>query len=480
MNEPLTPGTGVRLVVVSNRLPVVLDRAEDGTWRSSTGAGGLVTALRPALERRGGVWVGWPGIASDEAEDLETAKDVCRGGGFDMEFVPLRRQEVVDYYEGACNEVLWPLFHDQQREVYTEPAFWQSYRQVNARFGEVAARVAQPDDLVWIHDYHLGLAGASMRAAGVHSRLAFFLHIPFPPEDIFLKLPWRQEFLDGLLEYDLVGFQTLRDRRNFVQCVKALRKDAWITGKGHVVEARVGGRRVRLGAFPIGIDYWEFRDAARTPETAEAARLLREGLNAEFMILGLDRLDYTKGIPLRMRAFRVMLESHPEMLGRVALVQAVIPSRTDIRKYHDLHQDIERLVSAVNGRFSRAGWVPIHYYFRSFSREELLAHYRAADVALVTPLKDGMNLVCKEYLACQGRSDGVLVLSEFAGAAAQLDDGALLVNPFDTEGVAEAIHRALTLPPAERRRRMARMRRVLQERDVHWWLEDFVQAAMAK
>jgi trehalose 6-phosphate synthase len=309
--------------------------------------------------------------------------------------------------------------------------------------------------------------------------IGFFLHIPFPPLDIFLKLPWRFQILRALLAYDVIGFQTLRDRRNFVQCVRALLKDVAVQGKGQVIAAQVGGRLVRAGVFPIGIDFQEFAQQAASRAVSEAAWYFHEAFANRTIVFSVDRLDYTKGIPQKLAAFRRALMRYPELRERVTLVQVIVPSREDIPEYGELKAEIERLVGEINGQFTRAAWVPIHYMYQSLPRVELLAYYRASEIALITPLKDGMNLVAKEYCACS-LEDGALILSEFAGAAAQLQRDALLVNPYDVEGVAAAIHRAWTMPPEERRARMRNLRRAIRERDIFWWVDSFLRAGTAR
>jgi trehalose 6-phosphate synthase len=295
---------------------------------------------------------------------------------------------------------VWPLFHDLQSLCNFEPAYWRAYCDVNRRFAEVVAGNTEPGDFIWVHDYHLMNLAGELRRAGVRSRVGFFLHIPFPSPDLFLKLPWRREVLQSLLEYDLIGFQTQRDRRNFVQCVRALVKDADIEGRGQVLLVSALGRVVRVGSFPISIDYNTFMRRAVASDVAERARELHRLLPNRKLILGVDRLDYTKGIPLRLKAFQSLLSRFPELRERVSYIQVVVPSREDIPRYQELKTEIEQLVSKINGSFVHpGGWVPVWYVYRSLSRLDLLAYYRAADIALVTPLRDGMNLVAKEYCA---------------------------------------------------------------------------------
>jgi trehalose 6-phosphate synthase len=455
-----------RLIVVSNRLPFSFRRARDGRWRAQPGSGGLVTALLPVLRNRGGTWVGWPGAAGP-ARDFTAALAAAGGdAGYRLVPVPLGADEVRDFYQGFSNEVLWPLFHDLPSLCNFDPAYWRTYCNVNRKYARAVRRRARPGDFVWVHDYHLMNVAAELRRLGVRSRLAFFLHIPFPAPDVYLKLPWRAPLLDALLAFDLIGFQTARDRRNFIACAQALGR--------HVPPQRVGD-------FPISIDYNSFMRLASAPEVAAKARELHRLLPKRKLVLGIDRLDYTKGIALRLRAFKDLLQRHPEMRGRVSLIQVVVPSREDIPQYHRMKTEIEQLVGRINGAFARpGGWVPVWYEYRNLSRLELLAYYRAADIALITPLKDGMNLVAKEYCACSIEEDCVLILSEFAGAAAQLGSGALLVNPYDVQGVAEAIRTAHAMPVAERTARMRRMRRSIQRQDVFWWVESFLRAAVAR
>jgi trehalose 6-phosphate synthase len=310
--------------------------------------------------------------------------------------------------------------------------------------------------------------------------MAFFLHIPFPSLDIFLKLPWRFGVLRSLLEYDLIGFQTVRDRRNFLECVRLLLPDAEIAGRGDVRRVGLGGREIRVGTFPISIDVGAFERRAAEKEVVAKARELRADEPDRKILLGIDRLDYTKGIPQKLEAFRSLLTRFPRLRERATLFQVVVPSREDIPRYRDHKRMIERLVGQINGQFTRSGWVPIHYLYRALDGPRLPAYYLAADVAVVTPLKDGMNLVAKEYCATHSDERGTLVLSEFAGAAAQLQRGALLVNPYDTEGMAGILERALSLSPEEQRSRMHRLRRSVKEYDIYRWVDHFLDAAISR
>lgn len=473
---------GQRLLIVSNRLPLRLTRERSGTWRLDRGSGGLVTALAPVLRNRGGVWIGWPGIPQEKAAPNlgELLDRAGRDLGYRIAPVGLSRREQRLFYEGFSNEVIWPLFHEFPTLANFDPTYWQAYQQVNHKYAEAIAAESQPDYFVWVHDYQLMLVAQELRALGVNSYVAFFLHIPFPPLDVFLKIPWRLEILKALLRFDLLGVQTARDRRNLLDCFRALMPDVKWHGRGRVVVGQVNDRFVRIGDFPISIDYRSFVRRAGSKEVLAVKDGIRKTLADCKILLGVDRLDYTKGIPHRLQAFREALREYPDLVGKTTLIQVVVPSRTGVAQYRRLRAEIERLVGAINGEFTKPGWVPIHYIFRSLAPDELLGYYRAADVALITPLKDGMNLIAKEYCVTNVDNDGVLILSEFAGAASQLQNGAILVNPFHVQQVASAIHQACTMPITERKRRMKKLRQSIRKQDIFWWVDSFLRSAIAK
>ncbi len=466
----------MRIVVISNRLPVVVEESEAG-WRLKPGTGGLITALAPVLRRRGGLWIGWPGSAGDPSFDVDASlKPFGISEGYDLVPVTLTTEQFHGFYEGFSNQIIWPLFHDMQTCCNFEPDFWTSYRDVNARFADVAAPHIRPDDFVWVQDYHLMGLGGGLRSRGVESRMGFFLHVPFPPPDIFCKLPWRSEILESLLAYDVLGFQAPRDLENFTDCMRRLLPGLRRQREKGAVVIEHDGRTCRVAAFPIGIDFDAFAEAAASPPVAERVQELRRDMQDQQIILGLDRLDYTKGIPYRLKAFQLALRRYPELHRAVTMMQVVIPSRVGVPEYQELKAQIEQLVSEINGEFTQPGWVPIHHVFRSLDYDELVAYYRLADVALITSVKDGMNLVCKEYCACQVEGDGVLILSEFAGAAEQFRRDAVLVNPFDLDRVADALHAAVTRPRQERRPAMRRLRLLIKRHDVYWWVDQFLEA----
>lgn len=477
----MSPRTVRRVITVSNRLPVVASKRDSGEWDFHHGSGGLVTALVPVLRDRGGVWIGWSGLLGDEDKGLDEALAAVRpNAGYDLCPVHLTQFERDNFYFGFSNEILWPVFHDLLSLSNFDPVYWASYRAVNRKFARVVASRASTDDFVWVHDYQLIGVAAALRELGLTSRAGFFLHIPFPPLDMFLVIPWREEILRQLLQYDFVGFQTFRDQRNFLGCVRRLVPSAKIVSRGRVSSVLFGERRVRVGYFPIGIDFNQFSSDAGSKEVAESAWYLHEAHPERTLLLGLDRLDYTKGIPYRLRSFELALDRYPHLRGRITLQQVVVPSREDIPEYGRLKTEIEQVVGRINGRFSSQSWIPVHYIYRHLEQTELLAAYRASEIALITPLKDGMNLVCKEYCACNLEERGVLILSEFAGAADQLQGGALLVNPYDTEKVAEAINRAFKMPVDERQKRMKCQRDVVREQDIFWWVDACLRAAVSR
>jgi trehalose 6-phosphate synthase len=459
-----------RLIFVSNRLPVSVHDGPDGLELKPS-SGGLVTALRPILHARQGYWVGWAGT-----ENIQEFERLVAGSNYqDSRLVPvtLSERERKDFYCGFSNEIVWPLFHDLQSRCNFDPAYWRAYISVNRKFAEAVARVANNDSVIWVHDYHLMMLGSMLRKLGLRCKLAFFQHIPFPPADIFEKLPWRSEILRSLFEFDLLGFQTTRDQRNFAGCVRRLLPDTELQRDAEHYLAHIGGRPVTIGSFPISIDFEEFSQQASLPGIADRAAEIRRDAAGCQIVLGVDRLDYTKGIPERLKAFQNLLATQERMHRKIILVQIVVPSREDIQKYRELKQEIEQRISQINGRFGSPAWVPVHYIHRHLERPELLALYRAADIALITPLKDGMNLVSKEFCAAQVKDEGVLILSEFAGSADQLRNGAILVNPYDTEKIAMALQEAFAMNPKERRDRMRRLRRKIKKENVFHWYTSF-------
>jgi len=468
-----------RIVVVSNRLPIVLNKNKDnaGEWHIKPSSGGLVTALAPSVREKRGMWIGWPGIMEEETNLENLLSKGSQEVGFTLKSVILTPEEYNKYYLGFSNEIIWPLFHDLQSRCNFEPTYWNAYETVNHKFAQVIAENTTPSDYIWIQDYHLMLVARELRLQVPDRKIGFFLHTPFPPLDIFIKLPWRLQILRGLLEFDLLGFQTIRDRNNFLYCVGALIKGLRFDARRQISRIKMQDRAVRVGVFPISIDYGKFADEAMTETVIENTEKLKRAMPDCQIILGVDRLDYSKGIPQKLKAFRATLNLFSEMRGKIALIQIIVPSRETIPEYQAMRTEIEKLVSEINGQFGHPGWTPIHYMFRSLERNELISYYCAADIALVTPLKDGMNLVAKEYCAANINKNAVLILSEFAGAAYQLGRYTIVVNPYDIVSVANAIHRAYLMPVAERQARMKNLRRSIRKRDIYWWLKRFLKAA---
>jgi trehalose 6-phosphate synthase len=464
-----------RLIVVSNRLPITVEPAERG-WQVQPSCGGLVTALEPVLRDNAGVWVGWTG--TEYAREVAELVQKQPMQPYTLVPVFLTPAEKACFYHGCANEIIWPLFHDLQSRCNFDPAYWEVYREANEKFADAVETVARTGDFVWVHDYHLMMLADALRDRQLRLKIGYFQHIPFPPPDIFEKLPWRTEILRGLLQFNTVGFQTVRDRRNFIDCLRRCLRGIHVQRAGTRLLVRVGDQYTTVGAFPISIDYDEFARPAVDPEISGRAEEIQRSLGGRRIILGVDRLDYTKGIPERLLAYRKLLERYPEMQGKVTLIQVVVPSREDIPNYRELKDKIERLVSEINGEYGGPAWMPIHYLHRRLGRRELIAFYRAAHVALVTPLKDGMNLVAKEFCASRVDDAGVLVLSEFAGAATELKCGALLVNPYDAEGVASALYRAVHMSSRAQTERMQSMRRHIEQNHVFQWCKAFCAQAV--
>ncbi len=467
--------TKKRLINISNRLPVTIKEIATGT-RVEHSSGGLASAMESAWGNRPGTWIGWAGNSEDQPVDELLAK-ASRRRPYHLRGVVLTPDEIAKFYSGFANEIVWPLFHDMPTRCNFDPDYWEVYQQVNRKFAAAAAQEARDDDFMWVHDYHLMLVAQYLRQMARQSKIGFFLHIPFPSPDIFEKLPWREPILNALLDFDLIGFQTNRDRANFMACLHHHRPNL----RPQTVDTRetldLGERRVLVGTFPISIDFDEFANRAAKPEVAARAETVRHEFAENILVLGVDRLDYTKGIPERLKAFRILLRDFPELRRQITLAQVVVPSREDIPRYKDLRRDIELLVSKINGEFTERGWVPVHYMHRNLGRDELLAYYRAADVALLTPLRDGMNLVAKEFCAAQVDERGVLVISEFAGASEELKHGAILVNPNDIAGTAKALREAALMPPEEKSIRMRLLRNIVKQNDVHRWALSFLEAA---
>ncbi|WP_202567288.1 alpha,alpha-trehalose-phosphate synthase (UDP-forming) [Agreia sp. COWG] len=494
-DETAAPSNGSRaaydLIVVSNRLPVDKVTHADGTVEWRTSPGGLVTALEPVMQQADGAWVGWAGVADDTSEPFEQD---------DISIVPvtLTADDIENYYEGFSNDTLWPLYHDVIAPPTYHREWWESYVRVNQRFAEKAASVAAQGGTVWVQDYQLQLVPKMLREMRPDLTIGFFNHIPFPAYGIFSQLPWRQQIIEGLLGADLIGFQRAADAGNFTRAVRRLLSyttrgsaidvplevapddEPEVVGSPRVSTAKNGVlvRTVNARHFPISIDTQSFENLARRPDIQARAREIREGLgNPKVVMLGVDRLDYTKGIGHRLKAFGELLADGAVTVEDVTLVQVASPSRERVAAYQQLRDEVELTVGRINGDYSTISHTAISYLHQGYPREEMVALYLASDVMLVTALRDGMNLVAKEYVASRFDNDGVLVLSEFAGAADELKT-ALLVNPHDIDGLKEALLEAIAMKKGERTKRMRALRKRVLDYDVARWSSAFLSTLL--
>jgi trehalose 6-phosphate synthase len=448
-----------RLVGVSNR-----------TSAGGPKAGGLAVALYDALVDRQGLWFGWSG---EVTKATRRGVELFEEGGVEYAVTDLTEEEHQGYYLGYANRALWPVLHYRVDLANFDEEEYAVYREVNRRFAKLLYPRLRKDDLVWIHDYHFMPMALELRDLGWKGRMGFFLHIPFPPPEIVKSLPDHRALVQAVCSNDVIGFQTVSDRDNFLKyCISELGAEA-----SGPEEFFLGGRRVRIRAYPIGIDAEEFKRLAEDPPAQKAISQIEPFLlgNCRDLILGVDRMDYSKGIPNRFQAIGKLLDNQPSLHGKIAYTQIAPPSRTKVEEYADLRKQLDAMAGQINGDYGDLDWIPVRYLARSYPREELAGLYRLSKVLLVTPLHDGMNLVAKEFVAAQDPKDpGVLILSQFAGAAEQLKTGALIVNPHDISGLADAISEALSMPLAERKRRQEALAEVVFSQDIRWWREAFL------
>jgi trehalose 6-phosphate synthase len=452
-----------RLIVISNRVAAPKPEGEGGAQ------GGLAVALSAALREYKGLWFGWSG---EKTEEFTGHIEFRRHDGVASATIDLEEQDVEEYYNGYANRTLWPLFHYRIDLAEYDRSFAGGYERVNARFADTVTPLVEPDDLIWVHDYHLIPLGAQLRERGLRNRMGFFLHIPFPPARLMVSLPFHEGLVLSMLAYDVIGFQT----------------EEWLESFQNYVERELGGhcdpdgtihvddRSVHAAAYPIGIDYKEFQAAVASAEAQEACARLTASATGRHTIIGVDRLDYSKGLSERFEGYRRFLEDNDDCRGKLFLLQIAPPSRGEVATYETIRESLDELSGRINGEFAEVDWVPIRYVNQGYGREDLAGFYRAAKIGLVTPLRDGMNLVAKEYVAAQDPEDpGVLILSRFAGAALQLKD-ALLVNPYSKEDISDAIRRAIEMPREERIRRWRALNESVEKEDVVWWRRRFVEA----
>jgi trehalose 6-phosphate synthase len=451
-----------RIIVVSNRVADFEDTAQSG---------GLAVALADALRTRGGVWFGWDGNVVQAG--TRVPPNVKTYDNVKTITLPLTRKDYNQFYVGFSNSVLWPIFHYRLDLANHQSSFLSGYKRVNSKFADALSPLLQPDDIIWIHDYHLIPLAAELRKRGCKQRIGFFLHIPFPPHDIFSATPEYEWLSQVFLSFDLVGFQTTTDVENFKHSILSA-EDAGTSINDDVIETST--TRTRIGCFPIGIDVEAFREIAHNKASDEQIAFLQRRSAVRLNIIGVDRLDYSKGLPDRLSAFRRLLEKYPGMQKRVTLMQIAPPTRENVEAYSEIREELEKLSGAINGEYADFDWTPVRYIHRSIPRHILAALFRGSQIGFVTPLRDGMNLVAKEYIAAQSNDDpGVLVLSKFAGAAEELQE-AVIVNPYDTDEMAEALHSALEMPLGERRERQNALLARIRSGNASQWQSSYLEA----
>lgn len=452
-----------RTIIVSNRLPVtIIEKDHQVTYKQSEG--GLATGLGSIYKQADNLWLGWPGSIVDDRHCDDVTEMLRREN-----LVPvfLSHQEIECFYKGFSNETLWPLFHSFPSYAKYDPMYWECYKEVNRRYADAIVSIAGEEDVIWIHDYQLLLVPQMVRELLPDAEIGFFQHIPFPSQELFRLLPWREEMLKGILGADLIGFHTYDDVRHFLSAVTRLTK---IEANTH--EITVNGRLVMIDAFPISIDYHKYKNLAGSYQALRNEAKIKQMADEKRIIISIDRLDYSKGIIHRLQAYKLFLEKYPEFHERVTYIHLVVPSRDSVSKYVELKEEMNKLISEINGAYATLTWQPIRYFYRPFQPAMLSALYKAADVALVTPMRDGMNLVSKEYVASQVDAKGVLLLSETAGAAIELPE-AIPVNPNDIWGFADKIYEALVMPAEEKEQRMRQMQQTVEKFDIHAWVKNF-------
>ncbi|WP_075349296.1 bifunctional alpha,alpha-trehalose-phosphate synthase (UDP-forming)/trehalose-phosphatase [Algoriphagus marinus] len=454
-----------KTIIVSNRLPISL-RHRNGRFEFKPSAGGLATGLGSIYKEGENIWIGWPGNTVEDPE--QRAEIILELHDLKMAPVFLTKEDVEEFYEGFSNETLWPAFHYFTQYMVYNPAHWEAYVRVNEKFCEAILKKAGPEDTIWVHDYQLLLLPQMLREKLPNATIAFFQHIPFPSYEIIRMIPWRKQLLEGMVGADLIGFHTYDDMRHFLSAVGRI---TGLSSESGYIQAE--NRIINVDSFPMGIDYDKFANQAKSRKTQSIVREFRKQVEDQKLIITIDRLDYSKGIPQRVQAFAQLLEQHKELHGKVSMIMIVVPSRDKVQSYKELKEEIDLLVGRINSEYSTLNWKPVHYFYRSFPFEELSAFYSMSDIALVTPLRDGMNLVCKEFVASKTSQTGVLILSEMAGASKELQD-AVLVNPNDRQGVVDAIYNALSMKPAEQKARMVSMQESLKKYDVFQWVKVFM------
>lgn len=455
-----------RIIIISNRLPVKASKNQEGVMEFTPSEGGLATGLGSIYKSGDNLWIGWPGMyAESDQEQIQLAESLQKEN---MQPVFLTEEEIKLYYEGFSNETLWPTFHYFNQYALYRKSYWKSYEQVNQKFCDAVIAVAQPDDTIWVHDYQLMLLPLLTREKLPDISIGFFLHIPFPSYEVFRLLPWRKQLIEGVMGSDLIGFHTHDDMRHFLSAANRI---CFVSNRHGELE--INNRKVVVDSFPISIDFDKYANSSASPETLKREQKHRFSIGDQKIMLSIDRLDYSKGIPARLNVFDIFLDKYPQWKGEVSLIMVVVPSRDNVDNYKHLKEEVDLLVGRINGKYGSMEWTPIHYFYRSLPLEDLSALYRLADVALVTPMRDGMNLVCKEYVASKLDQTGVLILSEMAGASKELSE-ALIVNPNDKHQVRDTIFKALNMPEEEQKVHMSIMQDTIKKYDIHHWVKMFM------
>ncbi|HAD98785.1 MAG TPA: bifunctional alpha,alpha-trehalose-phosphate synthase (UDP-forming)/trehalose-phosphatase [Cryomorphaceae bacterium] len=454
-----------KTIIVSNRLPVRIEKS-GSQYEFKSSEGGLATGLGSIYKEGNNIWIGWPGASF---KDNKIKEEITAGLKKEsMKPVFLTDQEVEEYYLGFSNQTLWPAYHYFVQYIQYNEKHWKAYQKVNRKFARVISENIEPGDIVWLHDYQLLLVAQMLREDHPDITIGFFQHIPFPSYEVFRMIPWRRELLRGMLGADFLGFHTYDDMRHFLSSVHRL-----VGYNYNRNEIQMEDRLVVVDSLPMGIDYDKFADNVTTEATEERVKRYSESLGKQRLILSMDRLDYSKGIPRRLKAFELFLEDNPDYHEKVSLLLIVVPSRDEVPSYQQLKENVDELVGKINSKYGRIAWSPIHYFYRSYPFDALSAFYRMCDVAMITPMRDGMNLVCKEYIASRHEKDGVLILSEMAGSAKELSD-ALLVNPNDIPGMAKTLKRALDMPKDEQKRHIEVMQESVKKYNIFSWVELFI------
>ncbi len=460
---------GKRILVVSNRIPYTINKVEDKiVYRKNVG--GLVTALDPIIKKMGGLWVGWSGTVEPNRRISDRIKIGEDGNskGYDLKLVKLSENEVKDYYRGFSNRTIWPLFHGFLFQSYFDFDYWKAYQRINKKFAHEIVSVAEENDVIWVHDYHLMLVPEIIRLSNEGVKIIFFLHIPFPNYEILNALPWSKEIIKGLLGCDIVGFQTKKDAINFLAACKEILK---LNPDFNEFKVSYKDRNIYVKEFPISIDHECFNKIGEKKETSRFIKNIRYYSKDIRFILGVERLDYTKGLKEKFRAIERFFDKYPEYRKKVVFIQIAVPTRTKIQEYASFKKEIDEMVGRINGKFAEGIWSPISYIYKSLSQEKLVSYYKLSDICLVTPLKDGMNLIAKEYIASRSEGDSVLILSRFAGVADEFKNYAIMVNPYDIEGVADSIKSSLEMNIEQKTLRFNSLKDLIKKRDVFYWME---------